>query len=206
MVDIDWFAVTFALCSLESANGFQPNTYDSAEIRSFGGAELVPESNDSINSSASFNPVVHTGFQPTGHSLFEPAAPKKERKYASTAVKSIPRGVAERTKKLPSISEAFAHSFVGDKLAGRASSVATQYSPEAGEAKNSCAGFQPSVHIGFQPKEHSLVEQARIKKRRRLAENKEMKRLADRRYRARPEVKERRRLAEQRHRARPQVK
>jgi len=94
-----------------------------------------------------------------------------------------------------------------EALAGTASSFAAGCSPEANDAKNSGAGFQPSVDTGFQPKEHSGVEQAaRIKERNRLAEQrrmlipevKERRRLTDKRRRARPEVKERIRRARQR--------
>ena len=180
-----------------------------------GGAEFFPECKDSINSCAGFQPSVDTGFQPKEHSPFEPAAPKKKRKYEPTAVKSIPRGVAGRPEKLPSVSEAFALLFVGDKVAGRASSAATRCSPEANDAKNSGAGFQPSVDSGFQPKEHSLVDQAsRTKEMKRLAEQRRMlipevrerTRLRLQRWRATPEAKERQRLYHQRWRATPEGK
>ena len=194
--------------------GFQPNASDNQETKFAVGAESFPESKGAMNSCAGFQPSVDTGFQPKEHSLFEPAAPK-ERKYEPTAVKSIPRGVAGRPEKLPSVSEAFAHLFVGDKVTDIASSATTRCSPEANDAKNSGAGFQPSVDSGFQPKEHSLVEQAsRSKEMARLAEQRhlatpshiEMQRLAYQRRRAKPEYKERQRLYDQRRRATPEYK
>ena len=121
--------------------GFQPNASDNQETKFAVGAESFHESKGAMNSCTGFQPSVDTGFQPKEHSPFEPAAPKKKRKYEPTAVKSIPRGVAGRPEKLPSVSEAFAHLFVGDKVAGRASSAATLCSPEANDAKNAGAGF-----------------------------------------------------------------
>ena len=178
--------------------GFRPNASDNQETKFAVGAESFHESKGAMNCCTGFQPSVDTGFQPKEHSPFEPAAPKKKRKYEPTAFKSIPHGVAGRPEKLPSVSEAFALLFGGDKVGGLASSAATRFSPEDNGAKNSGAGFQPSVDSGFQPKEHSLVEQASRSKRK--------YRLAEQRMRATPEVKERERLYQQGRIATPKVK
>ena len=104
-----------------------------------------PESKGANNSGAGFQPSADTGFQAKGHSPFKQPAPKNKPK--------------KKSEKLPSNSEAFARLFVGDKVDDRASSATTRFSPEDNDAKNSAAGFQPSVDRGFQPKDHSLVEQ-----------------------------------------------
>ena len=110
---------------------------------------------------AGFQPSVDIGFQPKEHSAFEPATPKKQGKCeATTAVKSIPRRVAGQPEKSGlSILQLL-------EVPGKASSAAAGCSPEANDAKNSGAGFQPSVDTGFQPKEHSGIEPAPPKKKR----------------------------------------
>ena len=96
--------------------GFQPNASDNQETKFAVGAESFHESKGAMNCCTGFQPSVDTGFQPKEHSPFEPAAPKKKRKYEPTAFKSIPHGVAGRPEKLPSVSEAFALLFGGDKV------------------------------------------------------------------------------------------
>ena len=195
--------------------GFQPNAGDRQEKNSSAGAEFFPECKYSINASAGFQPSVDTGFQPKEGSVFEPAAPKRKRKYQPIAVKSISRRAAWPPEKHARSIQSIQRNFMGEAVAGKASSAAAGWSPEANGAKNSGAGFQASVDIGFPPKERSLCEQAaRIKERNRIAsqrrmkipEVREMKCIVEQQRYQRPEVKERRRLSNQRYNARPEVK
>jgi len=117
--------------------GFQPNAGDRQEKNSSAGAELLPECKYSINASAGFQPSADTGFLPKEGSVFEPAAPKRKRKYQPIAVKSISRRAAWQPEKHAWSIQSIQRNFMGEAVAGKASSAAAGWSPEANGAKNS---------------------------------------------------------------------